>query len=74
MSINSISPELHLYYSLDITPFDEEAIHYKKSIDLAKVCKEHKVLKNNEVKEFYHKKGIFCPIANEKFIETCYVE
>jgi SNF2 family DNA or RNA helicase len=74
MSVDSISPELYLYYSLEISPFDNWAIHYKKSIDLAKVYKEHEILKNDEVKDFYRKKGLFCPISKEKFIETCYVE
>jgi len=74
MSVKSISPELYLYYSLSIEPFDSWAINYKKSIDLAQICKEHKVLKNQEVKNHFKQIGLFCPMATEKFIETCYTE
>lgn len=74
MSIKSISPELYFYYSLSIEPFDLWAITYKKSIDLAQVCEDFPVIKNNDVKNHFKKIGIFCPIATEKFIETCYAE
>lgn len=74
MSINSISPELYLFYSLSIEPFDSWALIYKKKIDLSQICKEEKIKKNEEVKEYFNKIKIFCPIANEKFIETCYTE
>ena len=74
MSIKSISPELYLYYSLSIEPFDTWSITYKKSIDLAEIYKEYKVLKNLEVKNYFRQIGLFCPIAIEQFIETCYVE
>lgn len=74
MSKNTVSPELYLYYSLVIEPFDNWAIHYKKSIDLAKVYNEQPILKNDEVKDLYDKKSLFCPIAKENFIETCYAE
>lgn len=72
MSITSISPELYLFYSLSIEPFDNWAIGYKKSIDLAEVYNNYPILKNMDIKN--HLKGIFCPIATEKFIETCYTE
>jgi SNF2 family DNA or RNA helicase len=74
MSVKSISPELYLYYSLDINPFDNWAIYYKKNLDLAQVCKIHKVMKNQEVKNYHKKIGRFCPIATDDFIETYYVE
>lgn len=74
MSINSISPELYLYYSLSIKPFDDWAIVYKKSIDLAEIYKNEKVIKNEKVEEYYKKIGMFCPSSKEKFIETCYAE
>ena len=74
MSVNSISPELYFYYSLSIEPFDSWAITYKKFIDLAEVCKNNLIIKNNDVKNHFKKIGIFCPIATENFIETCYAE
>lgn len=74
MSIESISPELYLFYSLSIEPFDNWAIYYKKSLDLAQVCKDYLVIKNQEVKIHFKKIGMFCPVATEKFIETCYSE
>jgi len=74
MSVKSISPELYLYYSLDIEPFDNWAIEYKKSLDLAQVCKDHKVMKDQEVKNYHKKIGRFCPMATDNFIETNYVE
>ena len=74
MNITSISPELYFYYSLSIEPFDTWAITYKKSIDLAEVCKNYQVIKNMDVKNHYKKNGIFCPLVIEQFIETCYTE
>lgn len=74
MSVKSISPELYLYYSLSIEPFDSWSVSYKKSIDLAEVCKNYSVMKNQEVKKYFKEMGMFCPMAMEKFIETCYVE
>ena len=74
MSVKSISPELYFYYSLSIEPFDIWAITYKKSIDLAQVCKDYPVIKNTDVKNHFRKIGLFCPIATEKFIDTCYAE
>lgn len=74
MSVKSISPELYLYYSLLIEPFDNWAIGYKKSLDLAEVCKNYPVIKNQEVKNHFKKIGMFCPVATENFIETCYTE
>lgn len=74
MSTNSISPELYFYYSLSIEPFDNWAIIYKKSIDLAQVCNNYPIMKNNDVKNHFKKIGLFCPISTEKFIETCYAE
>lgn len=74
MSTNSISPELYFYYSLSIEPFDNWAITYKKSIDLAQVCNNYPIMKNNDVKNHFKKIGLFCPISTEKFIETCYAE
>ena len=68
------SPELYLYYSLKIEPFDNEAIDIKKKINLSDVIKKQKVLKNKEVKEFYSKKGDFCPLSQDSFIDTCYAE
>jgi len=74
LNVNSISPELYLYYSLDIEPFDNWAIQYKKYLDLAKVCKEQNVMKNKEVKDYHIKIGRFCPISTDNFIDTYYVE
>lgn len=74
MSAKSISPELYLYYSLEIEPFDNWAIHYKKTLDLAQVCKDQKVMKNQEVKNYYKKIGRFCPMTTENFIDIYYVE
>jgi SNF2 family DNA or RNA helicase len=74
MSVKSISPELYFYYSLSIEPFDNWAIIYKKSIDLAEIYNDHSVLKNEDVKTHFKKIGLFCPITTEKFIETCYAE
>jgi hypothetical protein len=68
------SLELYLFYSLKIEPFDNEAIHIKKNIKLSEVMKKHNVLKNKEVKDFYAKKGDFCPLSQDSFIDTCYAE
>jgi SNF2 family DNA or RNA helicase len=68
------NPELYLYYSLKIEPFDNEATHIKKNIKLCEVVKNHNVLKNTEVKDFYAKKGDFCPLSSESFIDTYYAE
>lgn len=74
MSIKSITPELYLFYSLSIEPFDNWAISYKKSIDLGDIYINYEILKNQDVKNHFRQIGLFCPIAKEKFIETCYVE
>jgi SNF2 family DNA or RNA helicase len=68
------SPELYLYYSLKIEPFDNDAIRIKKNINLSDIIKKQKVLINNEVKDFYAKKGDFCPLSSDSFIDTCYTE
>jgi hypothetical protein len=68
------TPELYLYYSLKIEPFDEVAIHIKKNIDLSKVIKNYNVLKNDEVKEHYKKIGNFCPLSQDTFIDTYYAD
>ena len=74
MSVKSISPELYLYYSLTIEPFDTWAITYKKSIDLAQIYKDYPIMKNDDVKNYFKKIRMFCPMATEKFIETCFTE
>lgn len=74
MSCESISPELYLFYSLLIEPFDLWATTYKKTLDIALIYKEQNILKNEEVKKHYKQIGLFCPIATENFIETCYAE
>lgn len=68
------SPELYLYYSLKIEPFDNDAIHIKKNIDLSRVIKKYPVLKNEQVKEHYKKTGDFCPLSQDSFIDTYYAE
>lgn len=68
------SPELYLFYSLKIEPFDNDAIHIKKNIDLSKVIKKYPVLKNDQVKELYKKTGDFCPLSQDSFIDTYYAE
>lgn len=70
----SISPELYLYYSLSIEPFDDWTIEYKKHIDLAKIYKYYPIIKNDEIIEHFKKINMYCPIMKEKFIETCYAE
>lgn len=74
MSVKSISPELYLYYSLSIEPFDMWTMNYKKTIDLAQICKEYKILKNEEVLEHYAKINLYCPILMNEYVETGYVE
>jgi SNF2 family DNA or RNA helicase len=74
MTSKSISPELYLYYSLSIEPFDTWAHSYKKELDLAQVCQEQVVLKNDDVKNHFRKIGLFCPAATEQFIDTCYAD
>ena len=68
------SPELYLYYSLKIEPFDNESIDIKKKLNLSEVIKNQKVIKNKEVKDFYAKKGDFCPLSQDSFIDTYYAE
>lgn len=68
------NPELYLYYSLKIEPFDNEACIIKKNIDLSKIMENHQVLKNEEVKEHFKKEQEFCPLSQESFIDTCYVK
>lgn len=70
----SNSIELYFYYTLKIEPFDNWAITYKKSIDLAQICKNYNVLKGEDIKNHFKTIGQHCPFATEKFIETCYVE
>lgn len=71
---NQFSPELYLYYSLKIEPFDRDACEIKKNIDLSKIIKTHPYLKNTEVEEYYKKISEFCPISQEPFIDTCFVD
>lgn len=71
---NSISPELYLYYSLKIEPFDMGAIDIKKRIDLAKIIKTQHVLKNEQVKEYFKKNNEFCPCSSEPFIDTYFAD
>lgn len=68
------NPELYLYYSLKIEPFDLVAVNIKKNLDLSQIALTKKTLKNEEIKEYFKKKGEFCPISSEYFIETNYVE
>ena len=74
MNTESTSPELYLYYSLSIEPLDKWAAKHKKSLDLSKICEEYNILKNGQVREHFIRNRLFCPIATEKFIDTCYVE
>ena len=73
MSLSS-SPELYLYYSLKIEPFDSGAAEIKKKIDLSKIVKNYPVLTNQQVKEHFKKIGEFCAISNESFIDTYFAD
>jgi SNF2 family DNA or RNA helicase len=68
------SPELYLYYSIKIEPFDYEAVEIKKKIDLSKIIKNYPVLKNQQVKEHFKKIGEFCAISTEPFIDTYFAD
>jgi SNF2 family DNA or RNA helicase len=72
----SKSPELYLYYSLKIEPFDFGAIELKKKIEnnLSIILNKPNVLKNDKVREHFNLIGEFCPISKESFIDTYYAE
>ena len=50
------SPQLNLYYSLKIEPFDAEAVDIKKHLDLGRVVKNYPILLNAEVKNILIRK------------------
>lgn len=70
------SPQLYLYYSLKIEPFDAEAVDIKKHLDLGRVVKNYPILLNAEVKKYFDTKTPpeFCPVTQDAFIDTCYAE
>lgn len=68
------SPELYLFYSLKIEPFDNEAIQIKKNIDLGEVIKKHPVLKNEQVQNHFKNIGEFCAMCIDSFIDTYFAE
>ena len=70
----NLSPELYLYYSLKIDPLDKQAVQIKKNIDLAQVIAKQPVLKNKAVSDHFKAIGEFCPISQETFIDTYFVE
>lgn len=67
-------PELYLFYSLKIEPFDEKAVEIKKNLNLGLIVKEYQVLKNEEVSLHFKKINEFCAISSESFIDTYYAE
>ena len=71
---NSISPVLYLYFELKIEPISFKAAEIKKQIDLALICKNHNVLYDKDVEDYYKKIKKMCPVPSDPNIQLCYID
>lgn len=65
---------LYLYYQLKITPLNAGSIRIKQSIDLKILASLPTTHKNNQVREYYKSKNLYCPTLDSDNINMCLTE
>jgi len=65
---------LYLYYQLKINPQDIGGIKIKQTIDLREIASFETTLKNDQVREYFKSKNIYCPSLDTENINMCFSE